>query len=240
VKYGSYYVSGTDTGIGKTLASTALLHALRGRGLRAIGMKPVASGCEQVDGQWRNADALALLAASDPKPAYADLNPYALHLPLAPELAAGDAGIEVSLPALLDAHARLTTQADALVMEGVGGWAAPLSATLMQADLVLALRMPVLLVVGMRLGCLNHALLSARAITADGAHLAGWIASHVDPGMERVEDNLRMLRERLPARCWGVLPHVVDPDPASMATRLRIPLLFHAAHDFQHTSLAGN
>ncbi len=221
----SVYVTGTDTGIGKTLASSALLHALRGHGLRAMGMKPVASGCEQVDGHWRNADALALLAASDPKPAYADLNPYALPLPLAPELAARDAGIEVSLLALLHAHARLAAQSDALVVEGVGGWAAPLSTSLMQADLVQALRMPVLLVIGMRLGCLNHALLSARAITADGAHLAGWIASHVDPGMERVDDNLQMLRERLPAPCWGVLPHAVDPDPVLMATHLRMPML---------------
>ncbi|MEO5629043.1 MAG: dethiobiotin synthase, partial [Thermomonas sp.] len=194
-------------------------------GLRAIGMKPVASGCEQVDGQWRNADALALLGASDPRPAYADLNPYALPLPLAPELAAREAGAEVSLQGLLDAHARLAMQADALVVEGVGGWAAPLSKTVMQADLVKALRMPVLLVVGMRLGCLNHALLTARAIAADGAHLAGWIASHVDPDMQRVDDNLRMLRERLPAPCWGELPHMTDPDPTLMATYLRIPML---------------
>ena len=221
----SVYVSGTDTGIGKTLASCALLHALRAQGLRAIGMKPVASGCAQVEGQWRNADAMALLAASDPRPAYEDLNPFALPAALAPELAARDAGIEVSLPSILDAHARLAQRADGLVVEGVGGWAAPLSARLMQADFVRALRMPVLLVVGMRLGCLNHALLSARAIASDGAHLAGWIASHVDPGMERVEDNLRMLRERLPAPCWGVLPHVTEADPARMATYLRIPML---------------
>ena len=154
----SVYVTGTDTGIGKTLASTALLHALRGHGLRAVGMKPVASGCEQVEGEWRNADALALLDASEPKPAYADLNPYALPQPLAPELAARDAGVELSLQSLLDAHARLAVDTDALVVEGVGGWAAPLSASLMQADLVRALRLPVLLVVGLRLGCLNHAL----------------------------------------------------------------------------------
>lgn len=220
----SVYVTGTDTGIGKTLASTALLHALRGHGLRAVGMKPVASGCERVDGAWRNADALALLDASDPRPAYADLNPYALPQPLAPELAARDEGVELSLQALLDAHARLAADTDALVVEGVGGWAAPLSASLMQADLVRALRLPVLLVVGLRLGCLNHALLSARAIAADGAHLAGWIASHVDPAMERVEDNIAMLRERLPAPCWGVLPHVPGADPADLADRLRIPI----------------
>lgn len=221
----SVYVSGTDTGIGKTLASCALLHALRGHGLRAVGMKPVASGCARIDGEWRNEDALALQAAGAAGISYAEINPFALEHPLAPELAARDAGIEVSLPPILDAHARLSAHADALIVEGVGGWAAPLSATLMQADLVRALRVPVLLVVGLRLGCLNHALLSARAIAADGVHLAGWIASHVDPAMERVDDNLAMLRARMPAPCWGVLPHVPDADPAAMPRHLRIPML---------------
>ena len=221
----SVYVTGTDTGIGKTLASCTLLHALRAHGLRAAGMKPVASGCERIDGEWRNADALALQAAGEPGIAYADINPFALEHPLAPELAARDAGIDVALPPILDAHARLAARADALIVEGVGGWAAPLSASLMQADLVRALRLPVLLVVGLRLGCLNHALLSARAIAADGVHLAGWIASHVDPAMERVDDNLAMLRARMPAPCWGVLPHVPDADPAAMLRHLRIPML---------------
>ena len=136
-----------------------------------------------------------------------------------------DAGIEVALPPILAAHARLAGHADALIVEGVGGWAAPLSASLMQADLVRALRVPVVLVVGLRLGCLNHALLSARAIAADGAHLAGWIASHVDPDMERVDDNIAMLRARMPAPCWGVLPHARDAEPAAMARHLRIPML---------------
>lgn len=221
----SVYVTGTDTGIGKTLASCALLHALRAHGLRAVGMKPVASGCEKIDGEWRNADALALQEAGEGGIAYADINPFALEHPLAPELAARDAGIEVSLPPILAAHARLAAHADALIVEGVGGWAAPLSASLMQADLVRALRVPVLLVVGLRLGCINHALLSARAIAADGAYLAGWIASHVDPEMERVDDNIAMLRARMPAPCWGVLPHVPDADPAQLASRLRIPML---------------
>ena len=221
----SLYVTGTDTGIGKTLASSTLLHALRGHGLRVAGMKPVASGCERIDDQWRNEDALALQRASETGIRYDDINPFALEHPLAPELAARDAGIEVALPPILAAHARLAAQVDALVVEGVGGWEAPLSATLMQADLVRALRLPVLLVVGLRLGCLSHALLSARAVTADGAHLAGWIGSHVDPAMERVDDNLQMLRRRLPAPCWGVLPHAPDADPAAMARHLRIPVL---------------
>ncbi|HRO63136.1 dethiobiotin synthase [Thermomonas sp.] len=219
------YVTGTDTGIGKTLASCALLHALRGRGLRAVGMKPVASGCAWIDGGWKNEDALALQAAGTPGATYADLNPFALEHPLAPELAARDSGTEVTLEPILAACARLAAHADALVAEGVGGWSAPLSRTLMQADLVRALKLPVVLVVGLRLGCLSHALLSARTILADGLPLAGWIASHVDPAMQRVEDNLTMLRQRLPAPCWGVLPHAQHPDPVQLASRLQIPFL---------------
>lgn len=219
----SFYVTGTDTGIGKTFSSCALLHALRGQGLRAAGMKPVASGCERIDGAWRNEDALALQAASEAGIDYADINPFALEHPLAPELAARDAGTEVTLPPILAARARLASRVDALVVEGVGGWAAPLSASLMQADLARALQLPVVLVVGLRLGCINHALLSARAIAADGLTLAGWVGSHVDPAMARVEDNIAMLRERLPAPCWGVLPHAPGADPAALATHLRVP-----------------
>ena len=221
----SFYVTGTDTGIGNTHNSAALLHALRARGLRATGMKPVASGCERIDGEWKNEDALALIDASDPRPAYADCNPFALRLPLAPELAARDAGIEVTLPPILAAHARLAASADAVVVEGVGGWAAPLSAKLMQVDLVRALDLPVVLVVGLRLGCLNHALLSARAIVADGCRLHGWIANTIDPGMGAIEDNIAMLRERLPAPCWGVLPHAPNADPEAMVRYLEVPAL---------------
>lgn len=216
------YITGTDTGVGKTVASCALLHALRAQGLRAVGMKPVASGCDRSDGAWRNADALALQAASDPQPDYADLNPYALPLPLAPELAAHDAGIHIALAPLLAAHARLRAQADVVVVEGVGGWAAPLSATLDQADLVRALGLPVWLVVGLRLGCLNHAYLSARAIAADGCRLDGWIAVDIDPGMAAADRNFALLEERLDAPCRGRLPHCVVPDPAALARCIRM------------------
>ena len=219
----SVYVTGTDTGAGKTLASCALLHALRARGLRAVGMKPVASGCERGPDGWRNADALALQAASDPRPAYADLNPFALPEPLAPELAARDAGVAVTLPPLLASHARLAARADVVVVEGVGGWMAPLATDLMQADLVRALRLPVVLVVGLRLGCLNHAYATARAIAADGARLAGWIASEVDPEMARIDDNVALLAARLGAPCLGRLPHSTAPEPAAMAGCLALP-----------------
>lgn len=212
------FVTGTDTGAGKTTASVALLHALRGRGLRAVGMKPLASGCERTADGWRNDDALALQAAADPRPAYDDVNPFALPLPVAPEFAARDAGIEVTLPPILAAHARLAAQADFVLVEGVGGWMAPLAATFDQVDLVRALALPVVLVVGLRLGCLNHARLSARAIEADGGRLAGWIASEVDPDMDRRDENFDALCRRLQAPCLGRLPW--EPDAAALAPRL--------------------
>jgi len=218
-----FYVTGTDTGIGKTVASAALLHALRARGLRAVGMKPVASGCEATASGWHNEDALALLAASHPQPDYRELNPYALPAPLAPELAAREAGITIELPTLVGAFARLQTVADTVVVEGVGGWAAPLAADLDQADLVRALRLPVVLVVGMRLGCINHARLSARAIADDGFELVGWIANHVDPDMRRQDENFQMLCQRLPAPCWGRLPYAPGADAAHLSKALEPP-----------------
>ena len=219
----SLYVTGTDTGAGKTVASTTLLHALRAHGLRAVGMKPVASGCTRGPDGWLNEDAVALLAASNPRPAYADLNPFALPEPLAPELAAREAGVDVALAPMLAAHARLSAQADVVVVEGVGGWLAPLSTQLMQADLVRALELPVVLVVGLRLGCLNHAYLSARAIAADGCKLVGWIGNGIDPEMARIEENRALLEARLPAPCLGWLPWASRPDPAALSQRLRLP-----------------
>ena len=218
----SIYITGTDTGIGKTVASAALLHALRARGLRAVGMKPVASGCEFIEGQWRNEDALALQGASAPRPAYGELNPYALPLPLAPELAARDAGVQIETGVLVSAFQGLQEMADAVVVEGVGGWAAPLSASLDQVDLVRALQLPVVLVVGMRLGCINHARLTAQSISAGGCQLVGWIANHVDPGMQRQDENFEMLTQRLQVPCWGRLPYSVDHDPAQMSRHVTL------------------
>jgi dethiobiotin synthetase len=199
------FVTGTDTGIGKTYAAVALLAGLRARGLRAAGMKPVASGCRVTPHGLRNDDAEALIAASAPAPAYADCNPYAFEPAIAPHVAAHEAGEEVRLDPIRDAHARVARGADRVVVEGVGGWLAPLSDSLMQADLARALELPVILVVGLRLGCLNHALLSARAIRADGCALAGWIANRIDPAMQRCEENLATLRARLDAPLLGVL-----------------------------------
>lgn len=216
------FVTGTDTGVGKTHASCALLAALRARGLHAVGMKPVASGCEATPEGWRNEDALALIAASDPAPAYADCNPFAFAEPIAPHIAARATGTTIELAALRAAYARLAQGADRVVVEGVGGWLAPLSDSLMQADLARALELPVILVVGLRLGCLNHALLSVRAIEGDGCRLAGWIANRLDPAMARAEENLATLRARIAAPLLGVLEHRAPGAPLQTSGTLDV------------------
>jgi dethiobiotin synthetase len=222
----SLYVTGTDTGVGKTVASAALLHRLRSAGRSAVGMKPVASGCERTAEGWRNDDALRLQAASDPRPAYDDINPYALEMATAPQLAARAMGVSVELAPLLDAHARLTAQCEVVVVEGVGGWAAPLGDGLDQCELPRALALPVVLVVGLRLGCLSHARLTARAIAADGLEFIAWIGSSIDPDFAERDAYLELLREALPAPCLGVLPHAVSPDPRAMAQALALPTGF--------------
>ena len=214
-------MTGTDTGVGKSLASVVLLHALRARGLRVAGMKPVAAGCEATPDGPRNEDALALQAASDPVPAYADVNPWALAAPTAPQLAAREAGVAVDLPPILAAHARLAASADMVVVEGAGGWLSPLGDGLEHADLAHALGLPVLLVVGLRLGCLSHARLSARAIQADGCRLVGWVASAVDPDFPRAGDYLGLLRDALPMPWLGTLPYAPPPaGPMGLAPAL--------------------
>jgi dethiobiotin synthetase len=219
------FVSGTDTGIGKTCASTALLHALRARGLRASGMKPVASGCRATPQGLRNDDAEALLAASDPVPDYADCNPYALAEPIAPHIAARLAGVEIDIDTARAACARIAANADRVVVEGVGGWAVPFSAQSMQVDLVRALGLPVVLVVGLRLGCLNHALLSHAAIAADGCVLAGWIANRLEPAMPFAESNLHALQARIDAPLLGVIEHAHAFDARAAARLLDVDAL---------------
>lgn len=209
-------VTGTDTGVGKTLVSCALLQALNHAGIRALAMKPVASGCTRHGDSWRSDDALALISAgAEAELEYSLVNPFALPEPIAPESAARRAGDEITLAPIKRAYAELAARADAVVIEGVGGWSVPFSATLMQADLVRALDAPVVLVVGLRLGCLNHALLSARAIAADGCELLGWIGNRLDPEMDAVDDNLATLRERLAVPCLALVEH--GPSPAGAA-----------------------
>lgn len=223
VPYRNLFVTGTDTGVGKTVAATALVHRLRREGLRVAGMKPVASGCERTPDGLRNEDALALLAASEPQPDYADVNPYALEIPTAPQLAARAAGVRVDPGVLHAAHGRLAARADVVIVEGAGGWLAPMDDGLDQGDFARALDAPVVMVVGLRLGCLSHARLTARVILADRFKLAGWIGNTVDPAFAERDAYIELLRDALPAPCLGVLPFAPGADPAHMAESLALP-----------------
>lgn len=205
------FVTGTDTGIGKTHVSTALLRAMRRRGIAAVGMKPVASGCESTRDGLRNEDALALIEATATDLRYEDVNPYAFVDPIAPHLAASDHSVTIDPQRIVEHFERLRATAGCVVVEGVGGWLAPLGDSLMQADLAHALELPVLLVVGLRLGCLNHALLSARTIAADGCRLVGWIGNRIDADMLRVEDNIEALKARIQAPLLGIVEHGGHP-----------------------------
>jgi dethiobiotin synthetase len=210
------FIAGTDTGIGKTHAACTLIHTLRLSGRSVCGMKPIASGCSETADGLRNDDALALLAASSsPAPAYGEINPIALREPLSPHLAAAHDGMTIALPPLHAAFEWLRARHEVVVVEGVGGWRVPLAPRLFASDIPRQWALPVVLVVGLRLGCLSHALLSAEAIVADGCRLAGWIGNCIDPQMASIEENIDTLRALLPAPCLGILPHGVAPDQAA-------------------------
>lgn len=200
------FVTGTDTGVGKTLVAAALVRALSRSGLKTVGMKPVASGSLLTPEGLRNGDALQLQAAADMARPYEQVNPYAFAPPIAPHIAAREVGVKIELPRILSAFEQLCTGADAVVVEGVGGWQVPLADDFAQPDLARALNLPVILVVGLRLGCLNHALLSARAIRADGLTLTGWMANGIDANFERRAENLATLAQLLNTPLLSVIP----------------------------------
>lgn len=192
-----FFVTGTDTGVGKTLVACALLRAYAARNLRAIGMKPIAAGATQINGVLINEDVEQLIAASNVQAPREWVNPYCFEPPIAPHIAASENKKTIEIKCLQRMALRLLALGDVLVVEGAGGFCVPLNDDETSADLACALRFPVVLVVGMRLGCLNHALLTAQAICARGLKLAGWVANHIDAGMERADANVEALKARL-------------------------------------------
>lgn len=203
---GGWFVTGTDTGIGKTWLAEALLLALRAGGRRAAGMKPVASGCYRGPGGLRSEDAERLLAASGVAIDYQDVNPYAFEPPIAPHLAAAQVGVEMQLEIVQRHFGRVRAVADWVVVEGVGGWRVPFNRTLEMSDVARAFGLPAILVVGMRLGCVSHALLTATAMRADGVALAGWVANRIDPEFAAWEDTIAALEDRLATPLLGIVP----------------------------------
>ena len=216
----SLFVTGTDTGVGKTLVSVALLHALAQYHLRVVGMKPVAAGSMRIEGIDSHDDVLALRAASNCAVPPALDNPVLLPDPVSPHIAAARAGVRIDIAHLVACHRELTKLADAVVVEGAGGFHVPLSDTKTGADLAQALGLPVVLVVGLRLGCLNHALLTAEAIRTRGLTLAGWVANHMDPTMLAQHDNVAFLQRQLEAPLLASIPHQSMPDSRGLHINL--------------------
>lgn len=215
----AYFIAGTDTEIGKTYVACALLHAFRQQGLSAVGMKPVAAG---TDAAGLNEDVEALIAASSMAAERSLVNPYCFAQAIAPHIAAADAGVTIGPAPVLAAVQALGELAEVVVVEGVGGLLVPLAEGFDAADLAGALAMPLILVVGMRLGCLNHALLTVEAIRARGLPLAGWIANRVDPAMLRFDENLAALKAGIDAPLLGVTPYLPG-NPAAAAAYLTLP-----------------
>lgn len=201
-----FFVTGTDTGVGKTLVSAALLQLYAEQGLRAVGMKPVAAGCERKGGLLLNEDVELLCAAANVDAPRQLVNPYAFEPAIAPHIAAQQAGCSIEIARVIECYEQLARDSDVVVVEGVGGFMVPLNAKETLADLALRMQLPVILVVGMRLGCLNHALLTAEAIQSRGLELAGWVANRIDPNMNCFEDNLSTLSRRMPPSLLGVIP----------------------------------
>lgn len=217
-----FFVTGTDTDVGKTLVSATLVHALVSSGAKVAVMKPVASGCRETPAGLVNEDAEILMGASNVTAPYAEVNPYAFVPAIAPHLAARAASVTIDTRVIVDCFHRLQGRSAGVVVEGVGGWQVPLGALQTTEDLAQALGLPVVLVVGMRLGCLSHALLTAQAIQAAGLPLAGWVANCIDPGMDRLEDNIEDLGQRLGICRIATIPYSADKNYHALASHVNV------------------
>jgi len=225
ITHHGFFVTGTDTGVGKTLVACALLHAFAARGAKVVGMKPVASGAEPGSGGLVSDDVERLIAAGNVAAPRNDVNPYCFEPPIAPHIAASRAGTTIELERIVQSYARLAARAQTVVVEGVGGFRVPLGPGADTALLAARLALPVVLVVGMRLGCINHALLTVQAIATEGLVLAGWVANHVDPEMSAADENVSTLEARIAAPLIARIPFARDPKPRPVAVFLDLAKL---------------
>ncbi len=224
-----YFITGTDTGVGKTWATLALMKAMQNKGKVVAGMKPVACGCKETRDGLRNDDAVKILQQSSKRPSqtldYKTVNPYAFEQAVAPHIAAGLAGVKIDIEKIADDFYLLKEGADCVLVEGIGGWCVPLGSEDMLADLVKRLDLQVILIIGLRLGCINHALSTVRAIQADGVNLCGWMTSQLDPDYAFLEETMMTLQARISAPLLGNLPHMEKFDLEILAS---------------HTMMTGN
>lgn len=219
------FITGTDTDVGKTYVACAIVAALNQQGLRTSVMKPVASGCELSAEGLRNDDAMKLMSVASVKQPYEQVNPYAFAPAIAPHLAAEAAGVEIQLAEIEELYYKAQTHSDVCVVEAAGGWMVPLNEDETIADLAIQLQLPIILVVGMKLGCINHALLTVEQIEREALPIVGWVANQIDPDMNRIEANIKTLEQRIPYPLLGVVGHNKNSSPEDIAHSLYIPPL---------------
>ena len=217
-----YFITGTDTGVGKTMIAAALIRVLAKSGHKVVGMKPVASGCRQTEDGLRNDDAERLMAQASVSAPYASVNPYAFEPAIAPHIAAREAGIRIELETIIDSFETLSATADSIIVEGVGGWRVPLGRVITTEHMAKALNLPVVLVVGLRLGCLNHALLTVEAIKLAGLPLAGWVANRVEAGVDHGDEMVGTLVHHIAAPLVGDVPFSENGTIDSVAAYLNL------------------
>ncbi len=215
-----YFITGTDTGVGKTWVTLALMKTMQDKGKVVVGMKPVASGCQKTSAGLRNDDAVRILEQSNQTLNYKTVNPYAFERAVAPHIAAELMGTVIDIEKIASEFSTLKKEADSVVVEGIGGWCVPLSENIMLADVVKRLGLPVILVVGLRLGCINHALSTIRAIEADGVRLHGWITSQLDADYACLKETMTTLQTRISAPLLGSLPHTEKFDLEILASHI--------------------
>ncbi len=218
------FITGTDTNCGKTEVTLGLMQLLQNQGKIVLGMKPVASGATPTAEGLRNEDAVRIQAQNSIQLPYAEINPYAYEPPIAPHLAAVQAGETIDLNVISSHFMSLQAQADYVIVEGIGGWRVPFNKQQSAADFTCMLKMPVILVVGLKLGCINHALLSAESILASGTQLIGWVANEVEPDMPARDENIATLQAAIAAPCLGAIPHMALPSVETIAGSLGLPL----------------
>ena len=219
-----YFITGTDTGIGKTWSTVALMQYFKNQGKTVIGMKPIASGCEKVDGQLKNEDALLLQQYASIALPYQDVNPYAFALPVSPHIAADKVGVEIELEKITAKYQQLEKQADVVLVEGVGGWMVPLNERQTVADLALHMDLPVIVIVGVRLGCINQAKLTFAAIQQSGVNCQGWVASCVDKDMLMIAENIQTLCLSTELPLLAVFPYVDSLNPECFSRKFPVKL----------------
>lgn len=214
----SFFITGTDTGVGKTCATVTLMHYFKQQGHIVLGMKPIAAGCEWINGQLKNEDALLMQEYSSIQLPYEKINPYAFELPVSPHLAGKENPVQIDT--IVQCFSELSKNADVVLVEGVGGWLAPINEEENIADLAKALDIPVIMVVAVKLGCINHAMLTFQAIVMAGVKCTGWLALCIEPNMLKVEENIETLKNFITVPLLGIFPYREKVDFKALSTKI--------------------